>query len=178
MARRETERYRQTDVRKGLSRGAIDANPPVGQREIALRVVVGLPTITRCTRGAVLTSAIASARESDDVVGMPCGCHRKRSAPDLSEAGKRGRDSAGFGVQARATDRASRAPSPERSNDLIREVRNVDDDVAEAGPRERLDLPREERLAACLEGRLRRGVGKRRIRSLRPAAGIIAPISG
>ena len=53
-------------------------------------------------------------------------------------------------------------------------VCGVDDDVGEAGARERLDLPDDQRLAAGLEQRLGVASDSGRIRSPRPAARIIA----
>src|SRR6185369_676318 len=83
----------------------------------------------------------------------------------LGKKRKRGHDPAG-GLERLALERpgdlhAERGSVAECGDDLPGEVRDIDDDAAESGARERLDLPREKRLPSGDEQRLRRRVGER-----------------
>ena len=126
----------------------------------------GLGTITRCARGAAASRAIASARADERRVvelGPDVGGDDERR-PRRQQRQRRG-DAAGglerLRLERPAQRHAERAPSPSAATSCRREVRGVDDDVAESGARERLDLPDDERLAAGLEQRLGRRVRQR-----------------
>ena len=74
------------------------------------------------------------------------------SAGPGGEQRQRGRDAAGgferLGFARPANAHAERAPSPSAAISCVGAMRDVDDDVAKAGARERLDLPDDQRLAA------------------------------